>query len=351
MISEQLKERQKSILGYVIHQYIITATPVGSRNLSKNYDLDVSPATVRNIMADLEEFGYLGHPHTSAGRIPTDLGYRFYVDSLMHTPKLNKDDYDLIDSKFENTISETDEILKITSSILSNLTHQLACVSYPKFDNAVLEKIQLVSLSSSKLLVVISIRTGMIRTITLEITTGYEKGSLKKIESFLNQRLSGLTFTEIRNTITERVRSYSGSIKKPVIRVFLDSVEHIFKDAKTNEDTIITGTKNILDQPEFSTAENFKSIIELAEDKDIIIHIMDEKTSNHSGDVSVTIGSESNEEKLNDYSVVVKEYNIGPVIGNIGIIGPKRMEYSHTIASVTYMAELLSKVFKNKREG
>jgi heat-inducible transcriptional repressor len=267
----------------------------------------------------------------------------------MDTPKLNKDEYDLIDSKFEDNISETDEILKITSSLLSNITHQLACVSYPKFDNAILEKIQLVSLSSSKLLVVISIRTGMIRTITLEITTGYEKESLKKIESFLNQRLSGLTFTEIRNTITDRVRSYSGSMKKPVVRVFLDSVEHIFKDAKTSKDTIITGTKNILNQPEFSTAENFKSIIELAEDKDIIIHIMDEKTSNHSGDVSVTIGSESNEEKLNDYSMVVKEYYIGPVIGSIGIIGPKRMEYSHTIASVTYMAELLSKVFINKK--
>jgi len=351
MISEQLKERQKLILGYVIHQYILTATPVGSRNLSKNYDLDVSPATVRTIMADLEEYGYLGHPHTSAGRIPTDLGYRFYVDSLKQKPKLHKDDYELIDSEFENTNSETDELLKITSSILSNLTHQLACVSYPKFDNAILEKIQLVSLSSSKLLVVISIRTGMIRTITLEVNTSYDKKSLNKIESFLNQRLSGLTFTEIRNTIAERIRSYSGSMKKPIVRVFLDSVEHIFKDVKTTNDTIITGTKNIIDQPEFSTAENFKSIIELAEDKDIIIHIMDEKTSNHSGDISVTIGSESNEKKLNDYSIVVKEYNIGPVIGNIGIIGPKRMEYSHTIASVTYMAELLSKVFKNKIKG
>ncbi len=349
MINENLTEREKSVLRYVINQYILTATPVGSRSISSKYNLGVSSATVRNIMSDLEELGYLGHPYTSAGRIPTDLGYRLYVDSLMGLPKLNKEEYDLIDNQLEQTDFETNEILKITSSLLSDLTNQLACVSYPKFSNAILTKIQLVALSTSKILVVVSIKTGMIRTITLEIKTRYEKSSLRKVEQFLNQRLAGLTFTEIRNTISDRIRNYSTKKNEPVVRVFLDSVEKIFKDVKSSEDTIITGTKNIINQPEFTDASQFKSIIELAEDKDIIIHIMEKESTKKTGEVSVTIGKEIEEEKLYDYSIIVKEYKVGQIAGSIGIIGPKRMQYSHTIASVIYMAELLSKIFKRKK--
>ena len=252
MLSSNLTDREKSILRFVIHQYILTANPVGSRNLSKKYDVGFSPATVRNIMSDLEDSGYLGHPHTSAGRVPTDLGYRFYVNSLMEAPSLTPEEVDFIESHFDQKKFETNEILKITSSILSNITQQLAYVSYPKLSNATLEKIQLVSLSSSRLLVVVSIKSGMIRTITMEVTAGYDKNNLSTIQRILNERLSGLTFNEIKNSITERVKSISDKELKPVIRVFLESVGEIFDDVKTNESSIITGTKNLLNQPEFS---------------------------------------------------------------------------------------------------
>jgi len=345
MFAKELTEREKSILRYVIHQFILTANPVGSRNLSKKYNIGYSPATVRNVMSDLEETGFLGHPHTSAGRVPTDLGYRFYVNSLMETPQLTQNEVDFIESHFDHLNIETDEILKITSSILSNLTSQLAYVSYPKLGNAILERIQLVAVTSSRLLVVISIKSGMIRTITLEIEAGLEKKNLSTIQRLLNERLAGITFSEIKKTISERVKSISNKDLKPVIRVFLDSVEEIFNDIKPNENSIITGTKNLLNQPEFTDPKKISSIIELVEDRDIIIHVMDEKTENNQGQVSITIGSESNEEKLNDFSIVVKEYNVGQVMGSIGIIGPKRMTYSHEIASVVQMAEILSKVF------
>jgi heat-inducible transcriptional repressor len=188
----------------------------------------------------------------------------------------------------------------------------------------------------------------MIRTITMEVNAGYDKNNLVTIQRLLNERLSGLTFNEIKNTIKERIQSISNKEIKPVIRVFLESVGEIFDDVKTSESSIITGTKNLLNQPEFSDPKNISSIIELIEDKDIIIHVMDKSTTNTKGTVSVSIGAESKEEKLNDYSVVVKEYNIGQVMGNIGIIGPKRMTYSHEIASVVQMAEVLSKVFSKK---
>ena len=157
MLKDELTEREKSILRYVIHQFILTANPVGSRNLSKKYNIGYSPATVRNIMSDLEESGFLGHPHTSAGRVPTDMGYRIYVNSLMETPQLTQNEVNFIESHFEQLNVETNEILKITSTILSKLTSQLAYVSYPKLGNATLEKIQLVAVTNSRLLVVISI--------------------------------------------------------------------------------------------------------------------------------------------------------------------------------------------------
>jgi len=345
MLVDTLTEREKSILRYVIHQFILTANPVGSRNLSKKYEIGFSPATVRNIMSDLEESGLLNHPHTSAGRIPTDLGYRYYVNSLMDSPKLAKAEMEFIESQFEQINVETNEILKITSTILSSLTNQLAYVSYPKFGNAVLERLQLVEVSSSRLLVVITIKSGMIRTITLEINSGFDRKSLKSIERILNERLSGLTFSEIRETVSERIKNISESEFKPVVRVFLDSVSEIFTDVRSNEDSIITGTKNLLNQPEFTDVKKFSSIIELVEDKDIIIHVMDEKVKKNLGQVSITIGSESKDKKLNDFSVIVKDYTVGQVAGSIGIIGPKRMRYSHTIAAVVHMAEILSKIF------
>ena len=139
-----LNEREKSILRFVIHQFILTANPVGSRLISKKYQIGLSAATIRNIMADLEDSGFLGHPHTSAGRVPTDKGYRFYVDSLMEPMQLKKREIDLIDSSLESTFGETDQILKVTSFLLSDITNLIACVTYPKINKSILEKIQLV---------------------------------------------------------------------------------------------------------------------------------------------------------------------------------------------------------------
>lgn len=142
MTEYQLKEREKAILRFIIHHFIVTANPVGSRNISKKYNIGLSPASIRNIMADLEELGYLNHPHTSAGRVPTDKGYRVYVDSLMDPPKLETDVKSIVDVNLSQAASETEDLLKITSTILSNLTNQLALVTYPKYKEAVLEKIQ-----------------------------------------------------------------------------------------------------------------------------------------------------------------------------------------------------------------
>jgi heat-inducible transcriptional repressor len=348
MLYEDLNDREKTILRSIVQQFILTASPVGSRNITKKFDVGVSPATVRNIMSDLEDSGFINHPHTSAGRIPTDKGYRYYVDTLMEIQKLNGSDKGIIDKSLDQNSLETDEILKIASKLLSTITKQIACVTYPTLDNGILEKIQLVILSSTRLLVVVSIKSGLVKTMTLEFETAVESEKLHKVESLLNERLNGLTFQEIRKTFKDRL-SDVGDNEKPIIRLFIDSIDRIFKDQKKDDKILITGATNIIQHPEFEDPGKFQSVIELIEDKDIIIHIMDKKRLENNNSVLISIGSENEEEKFNEYSLITKEYTFGETSGTVGIIGPKRMEYSKVVAIVSYLGDMLSEVLTGNK--
>ncbi len=347
MLKNELNEREKNILRYIIQQFILTASPVGSRFITKQYDVGLSPASVRNIMSDLEESGLIDHPHTSAGRIPTDKGYRFYVDSLMDIQKLRTTEKGIINKSFETGLTETDEMLQLTSNLLSSITQQLACVTYPKLDSAVLEKIQIVNLSSTRILVVLSIKSGLVKTITLEVTSGIKTTQIYSVQRLLNERLNGLTFSEIRSTFEERFKDVKEN-QRPVIRIFVDSLDKIFKDIKQNEKLLITGTKNIIKQPEFEDPQKFQSIIELIENKDIIIHILEKSEESGVDQVYISIGSENEYQELSEYSFITKEYKLGEASGNLGIIGPKRMEYSKVVAIVDYMAKMLSELLTNQ---
>lgn len=351
MDTNELSEREKRILRSIINEFVLTANPVASRFIAKHYEMGLSPATIRNIMADLEEAGFLKHPHTSAGRIPTDKGYRLFVDSLMDPPALRSDQKESISRELAAFTEETDELLKITAMMLSDVTNQLACVTYPKLDTGILEKIQLVQLTSSRILVVVSITSGLVKTITLELNSGIRDNHIQIIQTLLNERLSGLTFSEIKRTFGERFKDVSETYR-PIIRVFMDSADRIFTGIKKNEKAVVTGAKNILKQPEFEDPGHFQSIIELIEDKDVIVHFMndDDKVNNApavpQNDLVIRIGSENKSEIFNDYSVIAKDYKVGEVSGTIGIVGPSRMDYSRIIANVVYIAEILSQYMK-----
>ena len=344
MQHEELNEREKNILRYIIQQFILTASPVGSRNIARRYELGISPATIRNIMSDLEESGYIDHPHTSAGRIPTDKGYRFYVDTLMDIQELRNPEKGLINKGLEASILETDELLRITSVLLSSITKQLACVSYPKLETGTLEKLQIISLSSTRILVVISIKSGLVKTITLELSSVINPNQIESVQRLLNEKLSGLTFNEIRASFAERLKDVEED-HKPIIRLFIDSLDKIFKDVRKTDNLFITGAKNVIKQPEFENPENFQSVIELIEDKDIIIHILD-KYETFENQVFISIGSENENKKLDEYSLVTKEYRLGDISGTLGVIGPKRMEYPKIVAIVDYMAKMLTEILK-----
>ncbi|MHB1688686.1 MAG: heat-inducible transcriptional repressor HrcA [Ignavibacteriaceae bacterium] len=346
MLNEELNEREKNILRYIIQQFILTASPVGSRNITKKYHVGFSPATVRNIMSDLEDSGYINHPHTSAGRIPTDKGYRFYVDALMDVHELMNSEKGLINKELEINISETEDLLNITSSLLSRITKQLACVTYPKLDSGILEKIQIVILTSTRILVVITIKSGFAKTITLEFSSDIKSSQIESVQRLLNERLNGLTLAEIRSTFSERFKDVEDD-QKHIIRMFIDSADKIFRDSKQTDKLVITGAKNIIKQPEFDDPQKFQSIIELIEDKDFIIHILEKSGALPSDQVYISIGSENKHQDLNEYSFVSKEYKLGDISGTLGIIGPKRMEYSKVVSIVDYMAKMLSEVLTN----
>jgi len=347
MEPEELNQREKAILRSIVQQFILTATPVGSRNITKKYDIGFSPATVRNVMSDLEDSGFINHPHTSAGRVPTDKGYRYYVDSLMDIEKLNTKERGLIENGLSSIGDEADELVKITSKLLSSITRQIACVTYPNLESGILAKIQIINLTSTRILAIISIKSGLVKTITMELETELKESQLESVQSLLNEKLSGLSLEEIRSTFKERFLD-ADEDQKPLIRLFVDSVDKLFKDDFKSERMIVTGAKNIIQQPEFENPENFQSIIELIEDKDVIIHIMEKSSESKKEEVYISIGSENIEKKLKEYSFVSKEYKFGETSGTLGIIGPKRMEYSRIIAIVDYLARILSEQLKSR---
>jgi heat-inducible transcriptional repressor len=297
-------------------------------------------------MSDLENSGFIDHPHTSAGRIPTDKGYRFYVDTLMDIQKLRNSEMGLINKSLETNLNETDELLKMASNLLSSITHQIACVTYPKLDSGIFEKIQIIQLTSSRILVVITIKSGLVKTITLELNSDLKLSQLDPVQLLLNERLSGLSLKEIRDTFKERFKDIEED-KHPIIRLFVDSVDKIFKDDTRGEKALITGAKNVIRQPEFENPDSFQSVVELIEDKDIIIHILEKSGENE--EVYISIGSENENEKLNEYSFISKKYQLGEISGTLGIVGPKRMEYSKVIAIVDYIAKMISEILKNEK--
>jgi heat-inducible transcriptional repressor len=294
-------------------------------------------------MADLEELGLLFHPHTSAGRVPTDLGYRYYVDYLMDVEALSESDKRQLQQQLSNA-TEPDSLLRDTSKLLSKISRQLSVVSSPHISSGIFEKLELIPIAASRVLVVISIRSGLVKTLMMEVGVELRREHLDQVSGRLNERLSGLTLREIRDTFVERTRDVQDE-QTGLIRLFIDSVDNLFDDVKDREKVHISGTQNIIEQPEFVDPKNFRSVIELIESDDMIVHLLEKKDVSDK-EVLVTIGSEHEDTKVKDYSVISTSYELDGVKGNVGIIGPRRMDYGKMIPLVEYVAALIAKIMK-----
>jgi len=340
-MEHELNERQKEILRYVICNFVMTAAPVASRYVAVHDMSGLSPATIRNTMADLEEMGYVTHPHTSAGRIPTDKGYRFFVDWLMEVEPVTVKERGDIRKQFDNA-REPDEVFRQAAKLLGVISHQLSVVAPPHLRSAVLDHLELISVASNKIFVLLTVKTGIVKTITMEVMSEISQENLANIARLLNERLHGLTLETIRSTVADRVKDFKDE-GTGLVNLFIHSADMIFDDTRESEKLHIGGTQSFVEQPEYSNPENFRTIIELLNNEGVLVEVLEKhEPKNRNEGAVVFIGQEHGDLRLRNYSIVVATYKIGGVVGKVGIIGPKRMHYAKVVPLVDYVANEVS---------
>ncbi len=340
---QRLNERERDILRLTVKSFIDTAGPVGSRYLAKSFTLGLSPASIRNTLSDLEDLGYLDHPYTSAGRVPTELGYRTFVDELMESPELTPLEKQQIMAQLDQLMGDTQELLRESSRLLGRLSNLLGVVLSPRLATGVLERLEVVPLSSSRVMFVISVRGGLVKTIVLELESVLQRQDVDRVVQILNERLAGLTLDEIRRSFKTRLRDLEGD-RTGIVRLVLDRTALLFSE-QTEGRLRYAGTQNIVIQPEFQEPDELRKMIEFLENEDFVVHLLedDRPAIQEVGRAHVSIGSENSSEQVDKCSIVTAHYRVGQAVGTVGVIGPTRMDYRRVMALVEGMAALLDR--------
>jgi heat-inducible transcriptional repressor len=313
--------------------------------VSRGFDLGVSAATVRNTMSDLEEKGYLFHPHTSAGRVPTDLAYRFFVDRLMEPRAPSAAERESLARGLERAgTSAMERLILQATRVLSLISNELGVAVAPRLEDAVLEKLELVQVSSSKVLLVATIRGGLVRTVYVDLPIEVPAEPLVTVTVLLNERLAGLSLQEIRRTLPQRLRdSTTDETGKELINIFMQSGAELFDMRTLDGSTLHLGPTSVLAaQPEFESGARLKSLIDLTEQRDLLAAAVGNRE--HGGSLKITIGSENDASALADFTLVTAEYRVGGLRGVIGVIGPTRMPYEKVVTIVDYTSSLVTRV-------
>ncbi|NNF83610.1 MAG: heat-inducible transcription repressor HrcA [Deltaproteobacteria bacterium] len=334
------------MLRLVVEDYIETAEPVGSRTISKRMSQALSPATIRNIMADLEETGYLCQPHTSAGRIPTGAGFRYYVNYLLARQQLARSDRDLLHKVGEAEVAGADDVVRNASRLLSTLSRHACVVVVSRFSHQALRSISLLRAASDKILLVAVLQGGWVQHRLIEDEPGLTTDELEKINAYLNDMAVGLTLPQLRVKILNEMRREKARYDSLMRRALLLGSKAI-ADSLPGE-VYIEGRANILEQPEFvEDVQKLKRILHAFEEKGTILRLLD--SALESDAIQVSIGSENPVEELPEISVVSSGYHQGEsAMGSIGLIGPVRMDYSRVIPLVEYTARLLSSILEHR---
>ncbi len=346
-VGQELSDRERHVLEAVVRTYVDFAEPTGSRTVAKRFDLGVSPATVRNTMSDLESKGYLFHPHTSAGRIPTDHAYRFFVDRIMRpTPLTDAERERLVEEIDASGSSAVERLVQRSIRALSLLSKELGVAVAPSFAEATLEHLELIQVSSAKILMVMTIRSGLVRTVYVDLPGEVKPDILTSVTQVLNERLGGLTLQDIRETLPERLRDPSLDDRADtdeLLNIFMQSSSELFDWSPLTEAEVHLGQTSVLAaQPEFTSGERLKGLIELTEQRDLLAQVLGSRE--HQGGLKITIGGENDAEALWDFTLVTAEYRVGDLKGVIGVIGPTRMPYEKVIAIVDYTSTLVNSV-------
>lgn len=331
-----LDERKRLVLRAIIDSYIETAEPVGSRTIARKHDLGVSPATIRNEMADLEEIGYLEQPHVSAGRIPSDKGYRFYVDALMEPHTFPKSEVERVEKQLLDPQLTPERALQAAARLLALLTDSVSLVVAPSTDQLVFKHVQLVCLEPNSILVTLVLHPMIVKNRLIRTDREYTPEEIGEISEALNQKLRGITYRQLGLTVLREIISDFGDIGHTLVDLVLQSL------AEEREEQIYsTGASNILTQPEFRDVQRAAAVLAALEQKDILLSIL--SSAAKSSGVQVIIGQENAYAPMQTCSIVTCTYYVGnDVVGTLGVLGPTRMDYSKMVAAVDLVAQTVS---------
>lgn len=334
-----LDDRKRRILQAIIDDYIDTAEPIGSRTIARKHELGLSSATIRNEMADLEEMGFLAQPHTSAGRIPSDKGYRLYVNELMKERVISTEEADCIKQALEVRINEMNQLIRQASMIMSKITKYTSIAIAPQLKKSILKAVQVVPIQPGRALVIVVTSANVVRNSLIKIQENVTADLLIMLSNVLNSKLNGLTIDQIGNNILLEIEKELGIAKEimiPIIDGIVDSINNI-----DYSDVYLEGTTNILNFPEFMDIVKAKEFLNVLDEKEKIFKILNDKNASES--IGVHIGTENDIQQIKDCSLVTATYSIGNVVlGTIGVIGPTRMEYAKVISSMNFLKRKLN---------
>ncbi len=339
-----LDDRKKKILQAVIDEYINTAEPVSSGTLVKKYNLKYSSATVRNELAELEGKGYLDKTHTSSGRVPSEKGYRFYVDELIKDDNISLEEIKYIQSKLNTKVNEIEDLTKIATTTLSEITHYTTVSIGPKTQTQIIQEIKFVLLGSRMLMVVIVTDSGLVKETIIKYNEDITESQVETLNNLFNSKLKGKPLSKIDKPMEEYILSeiqYSINVIKPII-------DQINKIIEAEESIYLEGANKSLELPEFKSLEVVKNFVNILDEKDLMIDVLN---SGLAKDINVYIGDENESEQLKDFSIVTFKHSVGNKdLGTIGIIGPKRMNYSKVISVMKYISKKMNMDLKMQND-
>lgn len=338
-----LNDRKIKILQAIINDYIATAEPVGSRTIAKKYSLGISSATIRNEMSDLEEMGFIIQPHASSGRIPSDLGYRLYVDRLMQKKELDKEEQLFLQNIVSKNISQIDYLMEETAKAISALTNYTTIITEPIPIGTKLKQIRLLPLDQDSVLLVIATDGNYSKNHMLKVPYPPSEERLFEIGKRINQVLQGHSWENITENTISLLRNELQEFSF-LLEPLLLAVEQTIRSAE-NVQFHLSGAKNILAFPEFSDVQKAKSIFQALEEKDLLVNLLSERRGS---DLQILIGNENTVQSMKDCSVITATYKLGNnAQGTIGILGPTRMDYSQVVSVLNEMVQNIETVLKN----
>ncbi len=342
-----LTDRKIQILQAIINDYIETAEPVGSRTIAKKYNLGISSATIRNEMSDLEEMGFILQPHASSGRIPSDMGYRLYVDHLMQKKEIGTKEKRYLQNVINRNVGQIDFLLEETAKALSVLTNYTTIISEPVSRMTRIKQIRLLPLDQNSLLLVIVTEGNFVKNHVIQMDAVPNEEQVFRMGICMNQILSGYSILDIDANVVQQLKNQLAEYEA-ILPNILSAIESTMQSAEKVQ-VHLSGTNNILACPEFSDIQKAKSLFQTLEEKDVLVTLLE---SGRSDDMQILIGSENTVQSMKDCSVIIATYKMGDdTRGTIGVVGPTRMDYSQVISVLNGMVDNIEKVLKNLANG